>query len=60
MPEASDPWQDDDYGSDEFGDELDGGPELGMLDPTCLLTVVETLKSLTSGLAFDPAAGEMV
>jgi len=59
-PEASDPWQDEDYVAEDFGDDLDAAPELGMLDPTCLLTVVETLKSLTRGLAFDPASGEMM
>jgi hypothetical protein len=31
-----------------------------MLDPTCLLTVVETLAGLTGGLTFDPAAGEIL
>lgn len=59
-PAPSDPWQDDDYGADDFGDDLDAGPELGMLDPTCLLIVVEALKSVTQGLAFDPAAGEVM
>jgi hypothetical protein len=31
-----------------------------IFDPTCLLTVVEALSKLTRGLAFDPAAGEVV
>ncbi|HYO24633.1 MAG TPA: hypothetical protein VEQ85_06745 [Lacipirellulaceae bacterium] len=50
---------DDDFGADE-SDDLDGDAELEMFDPTCLLTVVETLSKLTRGLAFDPAAGEVV
>jgi hypothetical protein len=37
----------------------DDGP-LDMLDPTCLLTVVDTLATLTKGLAFDPASGEVL
>jgi hypothetical protein len=50
-----------DYGEDNFGNEFDD-EEAGieMLDPTCLLTVVETLTELTGGVAFDPAAGEIV
>jgi hypothetical protein len=50
-----------DYTEDNFGDVFDD-EEAGieMLDPTCLLTVVETLAELTGGLAFDPAAGEIV
>jgi hypothetical protein len=49
------------YGEDTFGDEFDD-EEAGieMLDPTCLLTVVETLAGLTGGLTFDPAAGEIL
>lgn len=44
-----------------FGDEFDDEDEVfDMLDPTCLLTVVETLSQLTGGLAFDPASGEIV
>jgi len=31
-----------------------------MLDPTCLLIVVEALAGLTGGLTFDPAAGEIL
>ncbi len=42
---------------DEYDEEEDG---FEMLDPTCLLTVVETLSELTRGLAFDPASGEVV
>lgn len=41
-------------GDDELEDVYD------MLDPTCLLTVVETLSALTGGLTFDPAAGEIL
>jgi len=43
---------------DEFGEDEDEPFE--MLDPTCLLTVVDTLASLTDGLAFDPASGEIL
>jgi len=43
-----------------FGDEFDEEEGFEMLDPTCLLTVVETLTKMTKGLAFDPASGEVV
>lgn len=45
-----------------FGDEFDEDEDAGfeMLDPTCMLTVVDTLSQLTQGLAFDPASGEIV
>jgi len=43
--------------SEEFGAEED---DLEMLDPTCLLTVVEALAQLTEGLTFDPASGEVL
>jgi hypothetical protein len=43
---------------DPFGDDEDEPFE--MLDPTCLLTVVDTLASLTDGLTFDPASGEIL
>jgi hypothetical protein len=51
----------DGYGGGTFGDEFDD-EEAGieMLDPTCLLMVVETLADLTGGLTFDPAAGEIL
>ena len=50
-----------DYAADNFGDEFDDEEAgLEMLDPTCLLTVVETLADLTGGLTFDPAAGEIL
>lgn len=42
----------------EFGEDEDDPYE--MLDPTCLLTVVDTLASLTGGLTFDPASGEIL
>jgi hypothetical protein len=48
------------YQADDFGDEFDDGAGMEMLDPTCLLTVVETLADLTGGLTFDPAAGEIL
>lgn len=55
------PASDNGYGEDTFGNEFDD-EEAGieMLDPTCLLTVVETLAGLTGGLTFDPAAGEIL
>ena len=43
---------------DPFGDEEDGPFE--MLDPTCLLTVVERLAHITDGLTLDPASGEII
>jgi hypothetical protein len=43
-----------------FGDEFDVEEGFEMLDPTCLLTVVDTLTKMTEGLAFDPASGEML
>jgi hypothetical protein len=49
------------YAVDNFGDEFDDEEAgLEMLDPSCLLTVVETLADLTGGLTFDPAAGEIL
>ncbi len=47
----------DDAFQEEFADPED---DYDMLDPTCLLTVVETLASLTGGLTFDPASGEIL
>lgn len=48
----------------DYGDEIPGFDDVedafDMLDPTCLLTVVETLADLTGGLTFDPAAGEIL
>ena len=51
-----------DYPADDFGNEDDFDEEAAMesFDPTCLLTVVEALSSLTKGLTFDPASGEVV
>jgi hypothetical protein len=50
------------HASDEFGDDdgLDVEAAMESFDPTCLLTVVEALSSLTKGLTFDPASGEIV
>ncbi len=45
---------------DDAGDDYDEEAAMEAFDPTCLLTVVETLSKLTRGLAFDPAAGEVV
>ena len=42
---------------DEFGSEEEN---FEMLDPTCLLTVVDALSQLTDGLTFDPASGEIL
>jgi len=42
----------------EYGEDEDDPYE--MFDPTCLLTVVDTLASLTGGLTFDPASGEIL
>lgn len=52
----------EDFGDDGYGDDddFDAEASLEIFDPTCLLTVVETLSRLTRGLAFDPAAGEVV
>lgn len=44
-------------GDDEFGAEEEN---FDMLDPTCLLTVVDALAQLTDGLTFDPASGEIL
>jgi hypothetical protein len=50
-----------DFPDDEFGDDdFDEEAAMEVFDPTCLLTVVEALSGLTKGLAFDPAAGEVV
>jgi len=40
-----------------FGEEEDA---LEMLDPTCLLTVVDALSQLTDGLTLDLASGEVI
>lgn len=45
------------FADDEFGE---GEEPFEMLDPTCLLTVVETLSGITDGLTYDPAAGEVL
>ncbi len=46
-----------DNAEDEFGSEEDN---FEMLDPTCLLTVVDALSQLTDGLTFDLASGEIL
>lgn len=58
---AGDDFGDDDYG-DDYGDSFEEDAEAAMesFDPTCLLTVVEALASLTKGITFDPASGEVV
>ena len=57
-PDADDDFDDaeGDYGDDDFDEEA----AMEIFDPTCLLTVVEALSTLTHGLTFDPASGEMV
>jgi hypothetical protein len=57
-PDFDDEAFDDDFdpGDDDFDEEA----ALEIFDPTCLLTVVESLTRLTHGLAIDPAAGEVV
>lgn len=50
---------DDDY-DDGDDDDFDDEAAMEAFDPSCLLTVVESLSTLTRGLAFDPAAGEVV
>ncbi len=42
---------------EEFGSEEEN---FDMLDPTCLLTVVDALSQLTDGLTFDLASGEIL
>lgn len=44
----------------EFSDEFVEEEAFDMLDPTCLLTVVDALAELTGGLTFDPASGEIL
>ncbi len=46
-----------------LGDLFDADPDMDnfeMLDPTCLLTVVEALAHITEGLTFDPASGAIL
>ena len=43
-----------------LSDDMDDEEGFEMLDPTCLLTVVDALAQLTNGLTFDPAAGEIL
>ena len=48
-------------GPTSFGDDLsEEDDNFEMLDPTCLLTVVDALSQLTDGLTFDPASGEIL
>jgi hypothetical protein len=58
--EVDDDEQDLDDDFDPGDDDFDEEAALEIFDPTCLLTVVEALTRLTRGLAFDPAAGEVV
>ncbi len=48
--------QTDGFLDEDLGDE----DAFEMFDPTCLLTVVDALTSLTDGLTFDPASGEIL
>lgn len=52
--------EEDSFDDPEFDDEIDEESAMEDFDPTCLLTVVETLSALTRGLAYDPAAGEVL
>jgi len=46
---------------DDVGDEFVAEDEnFDMLDPTCLLTVVDALSQLTNGLTLDAASGEIL
>ncbi len=54
--ESSGEFPSDDF-SEEFSDEE---VAFDMLDPTCLLTVVGALATLTEGVTFDPASGEIL
>lgn len=44
---------------DEFATDADAD-NFEMLDPICLLTVVDALAQLTDGLTFDPASGAIL
>ena len=44
----------------DFSEEFEEEEAFNMLDPTCLLTVVDALAELTGGLTFDPASGEIL
>ena len=57
---ASDESLDDQFFGDGAEEDFDEDAAMEMFDPTCLLTVVEALSHLTHGLAFDPAAGEIL
>ncbi|MCA9238278.1 MAG: hypothetical protein KDA44_22550 [Planctomycetales bacterium] len=64
-PQADEPFDPGDMWDDSGdGDDGDDGefaePPVEMLDPTCLLTVVETLAGLTKGITIDAAAGEVL
>ena len=60
QPKAADDFDDEFGASDEFDDDFDEEAAMEVFDPTCLLTVVEALSTLTKGLTFDPASGEVV
>jgi hypothetical protein len=55
-----DEFADDAFAEEAMDDEIDEEAAMEIFDPTCMLTVLETLSQLTHGLAFDPAAGEVV
>jgi hypothetical protein len=59
-PDDEDELADDAFDEDSMDDEIDEDAAMEIFDPTCMLTVLETLSQLTHGLAFDPAAGEVV
>jgi len=53
-------FDDDSFEDASFDDDVDEQAMMEDFDPTCLLTVVETLSTLTRGLAYDPASGEVL
>jgi hypothetical protein len=59
-PADGDEFADDAFDEEAMEDEIDEEAAMEIFDPTCLLTVVETLSHLTRGMAFDPAAGEVI
>jgi hypothetical protein len=57
LPEGS---SDAPTGLTPFADGTEEDENFDMLDPTCLLTVVDALAQLTDGLTFDAASGEIL
>lgn len=57
--ETSDAY-DDELADSGGGDDFDVEAAMETFDPTCLLTVVDSLAALTRGITLDAAAGEVV